>query len=433
MNKLKAVFTNTDVLKRIGITIFILLMFRILTWVPIPLLDTSGIQAFIRGNEFLAILNNFSGNALGRFSIMAMGISPYITASIVVQLLQMDFIPALKEWSEQGAAGERKLNRLTRILGLVLSFIQALVLLLGLAVGGGEFLPDILEPRPIYYVYMALIVTAGTGLAMWIADLITRYGIGNGASMLIVAGIITSLPAMIVKLWDKYIIIGGGGLDIFLFILIILLYVLILVGVTYLELARRKVPIQYANVRPGHGRSDSNLPIKLNTSGVIPVIFASTILSIPLSIVGMFSGSSTSGAGYWLNQIFNYREPLGFVLYMLLILVFSFFYSFLMLNPEKVADNLSQSNAYIPGVRPGEDTSNFISKLLFKITLLGTVYLMILAAMPILTSVIFNFNAEEAQVITLGGTSLLIVVGVALETVNQIITQSTEQEYKGLF
>ncbi len=433
MNKLKAIFTNTKVLKKIGITVFILLLFRILTWVPIPLLDTSGIQDFIKENEFLAILNNFSGNALGRFSIMAMGISPYITASIVVQLLQMDLIPKLKEWSEQGEAGERKLNRLTRILGLFLSFIQAIVLLLGLGVSGSQFLPDILVPSPIYYIYMALIVTAGTALAMWLADLITRYGIGNGGSMLIVAGIITSLPSMVTTLWNKYITLGGKGLDIFLFILIIFLYVAILVGVTYLELAKRKVPIQYANRRPGQGRSDSNLPIKLNTSGVIPVIFASTILSIPLSVVGMFGGSSTSGTGYWLNQIFSYQQPIGFVIYMSLILVFSFFYSFLMLSPEKVADNLSQSNAYIPGVRPGAETSDYISRLLFKITLLGTVYLMLLAAMPIITALIFQFNSQEAQVITLGGTSLLIVVGVALETANQIITQSTEQEYKGLF
>lgn len=431
--KLKAVFTNPKLLKKIGITIFILFIFRILTWVPIPLLDTEGIQAFVKNNSFLAILNNFSGNALGRFSIMAMGISPYITASIVVQLLQMDIIPVLKEWSEQGEAGKRKLNRLTRILGLVLSFVQASVFLLGLSVGGAEFIPDILEPNAFYYIYMALIVTAGTALAMWIADLITRYGIGNGGSMLIVAGIITSLPAMITTLWSKYIVSDGSALGIFLFCLIILLYALILIGVTYLELARRKIPIQYANRRAGQGRTDSNLPIKLNTSGVIPVIFASTILSIPLSIVGSFGGSATSGASYWIDQIFNYQQPIGFVLYMILILIFSFFYSFIMMSPEKVADNLSKSNAYIPGVRPGQDTENYVSRLLFKITLLGTVYLMALAATPIVTSMIFGFTAAEAQVVSLGGTSLLIVVGVALETTNQIITQATEQEYKGLF
>lgn len=431
MDKLKAILANNKLLGKIGITLVILFIFRILTWVPIPLLNVDAITATIKNNSFLAILDNFSGNALGRFSIMAMGISPYITASIVVQLLQMDIIPILKEWGEQGEMGKRKLNKLTRILGLILSFVQALVFLIGMDDNGSIFNIDIIDYNFFYYIYMALIVAAGTGLAMWIADLITRYGVGNGGSMLIVAGIVTSLPAMIRTLWTKYIVPGGAG-NITLFVLIILLYIGILVAVTYLELAKRKVPIQYANRRPGQGQTDSNLPIKLNTSGVIPVIFASTILSIPLSVIGFF-GSGTSGVGYWFDQIFNYQRPFGFVIYMFLIMVFSFFYSFLMLSPEQVAENLSKSNAYIPGVRPGVETENYISRLLFKITLLGTTYLMILAALPLLTAIVFKFNAQEAQVITLGGTSLLIVVGVALETANQIITEATEQKYEGIF
>jgi preprotein translocase subunit SecY len=435
VNKLKAIFTNKDVLKKMGITILILLAFRILVWVPIPLIDVQNLTGFIKQNEFLAILNNFSGQALGNLSIMAMGISPYITASIVIQLLQMDIIPILKEWGEQGEAGKQKINRLTRIVALILAFIQSLVLLLGLgAARGGALIPSILEPKMIHYIYMALVMTAGTAVAIFIGDLITKYGIGNGTSMLIVAGIVTSLPAMVTQLWALYIKPPAGeALDIFLFILIMVLNVAVLIGVTYLELAKRKIPIQYANVRAGRGRTDSNLPIKLNTAGVIPVIFASTILSIPLSMVGMTNQSTSSGAGYWLNQIFNYQNPIGFVLYMVLIMLFAFFYSFLMFNPESVAENLSKSNAYIPGIRPGEDTTNYISRLLFKITVLGTVYLMILAALPIVTTIIFGFKGTVAQSVTIGGTSLIIVVGVALETVNQIITQSTEQEYKRLF
>ncbi|MGI6360588.1 MAG: preprotein translocase subunit SecY [Acholeplasmatales bacterium] len=428
MRTLRAIFSNTKLLAKIGITILILFIFRFLMWVPIPLVDTQGIQNII-DSGFIAILNNFSGGALGRFSLMAMGISPYITASIVVQLLQMDIIPILKEWSEQGENGKRKLNRLTRILGLVLAFIQGMIFVLGMRYSIAD--PGIMD-GPLVYIFIALMVTAGTAIAMWLADLITRYGIGNGGSMLIVAGIIPSLPAMIVSLWNKYIK-PGGGLNIFLFILIVVLFLGILIAVTYLELAKRKIPIQYANRRSGQGQTDSNLPIKLNTAGVIPVIFASTILSIPLSIAGFFSQDGGSGVGYWFNQIFSYQEPIGFVLYMLLILVFSFFYSFLMLNPEQVAENLSKSNAYIPGIRPGADTENFVSRLLFKITILGSLYLMILAALPIITSIVFKFNAQEAQVITIGGTSLLIVVGVALETAKQIISEATEQEYKGIF
>nr|WP_204431969.1 preprotein translocase subunit SecY [Paracholeplasma morum]MBM7452928.1 preprotein translocase subunit SecY [Paracholeplasma morum] len=435
MYRIKAIFSNVQLLKRIGITLALLFLFRITTWIPIPLLDTSSITDFVASNGFLAILNNFTGNALGRFSIMAMGISPYITASIVIQLLQMDIVPILKEWSEQGEAGKAKLNKTTRILGLVLAFVQSLVLLLGLGIAGNELIIDILVPSPFLYIYMSLVVTAGTAFAMWLADLITRKGVGNGTSLLIVAGIITSLPSMVTILWQKYITNGGGGWDIVIFISIILIYLAVLLGVTYLELAKRKVPIQYANRQAGQGKTESNLPIKLNTSGVIPVIFASTILSIPLSIVGMFDKdtSTMTSLESWLNQIFNYQQPIGFVLYVGLIIVFSFFYSFLMMNPEKVADNLSKSNSYIPGVRPGMDTQNFIAKLMFKITLLGTVYLVILAALPIITSVVFGFNGTESQAIVLGGTSLLIVVGVAMETTNQIETEANNQEYKGIF
>ncbi len=433
MYRIKAIFSNVQLLKRIGITLALLFIFRITTWIPIPLIDTSSITEFISGNDFLAILNNFTGNALGRFSIMAMGISPYITASIVVQMLQMDIVPVLKEWSEQGETGKQKLNRLTRILGLVLAFVQSLVLLLGLGVAGSEFLPDILTPSPILYIYMSLVVTAGAAFAMYIGDLITRKGIGNGTSLLIVAGIITSLPSMMTLLWTKYITNGNGGWDIVLFIAVILIYLVVLLGITFLELAKRRIPIQYANRQSGQGKTTSDLPIKLNTAGVIPVIFASTILSIPLSISGMFGLSTSTSLGSWLDQIFNYQQPIGFVLYIGLIIVFTFFYSFLMLNPEKVAENLSKSNAYIPGVRPGLDTQNYIAKLMFKITLLGTVYLVILAAMPIVTAVIFGFNSQESQAIVLGGTSLLIVVGVAMETTNQIETEANNQEYKGIF
>lgn len=433
MYRIKAIFSNVQLLKRIGITLALLFIFRITTWIPIPLIDTSSITDFISGNDFLAILNNFTGNALGRFSIMAMGISPYITASIVVQMLQMDIVPILKEWSEQGETGKQKLNKLTRILGLVLAFVQSLVLLLGLGIAGSEFLPDILTPSPILYIYMSLVVTAGSAFAMYIADFITRRGIGNGTSLLIVAGIVTSLPSMGTILWSKYITNGNGGWDIVLFSLVVLIYLAVLLGVTFLELAKRRIPIQYANRQSGQGKSTSDLPIKLNTSGVIPVIFASTILSIPLSVSGMFGLNTTSTVGSWLDQIFNYQQPIGFVLYIGLIVVFSFFYAFLMLNPEKVADNLSKSNAYIPGVRPGLDTQNYIAKLMFKVTLLGTVYLVILAAMPIVTSIVFGFNSTESQAVVLGGTSLLIVVGVAMETTNQIETEANNQEYKGIF
>ena len=296
--------------------------------------------------------------------------------------------------------------------------VQGAALLLGASSGPGNiFVIGYDGNRTMGFIYMTLAITAGTAIAIWIGDLITAKGIGNGTSILIVAGIVTSIPTMFIAMWNKYILVGGSkpvaSIGILWFIIITLLYFAILFGVVYMQTATRKIPIQYANRQ---GKSDANIPMKLNSAGVIPVIFASTILSIPLTITGFISKSTTSGAGFWIDQIFNYQQPIGFIIYVLLIILFSFFYSFLMIDPNKISDNLSKSNAYIPGVRPGEDTKNYIAKLLFKITVIGTAYLVILAILPIMTSLIFGLKGQEASAITLGGTSLLIIVGVAIET-----------------
>lgn len=382
--------------------------------------------------SFVAILNNFSGQALERFSIMALGISPYITASIAIQMLQM-VIPQFKEWSEQGETGKQKLNKITRYSALAVAFIQGLALIIGISVNGSVIIPSIEASvveqfRYVFYIYMALVMMGGTALAIWLGDLITKKGVGNGVSLLIVAGIVTSLPAMWTTLWAKYIIGGTSGWDIVFFIIIILLYFGILFGVVFMQIATRKIPVQYANRQ---GKSDSNIPMKINSASVIPVIFAQTILSIPLSIIG-FSGVSNT-ATLWVENIFSSQKPIGFILFVILIVVFSFFYSFLTINPEKIANNLSKSNAYIPGVRPGEDTKDFVAKLLFKITVIGTVYLVVLAVLPIITAIVFGFQGNEAQAITLGGTSLLIIVGVAIETTQQVETDAAQAEYTGIF
>jgi preprotein translocase subunit SecY len=386
---------------------------------------------FEQSGSFFAILNNFTGQALQRFSILALGISPYITASIVIQLLQM-VIPAIKEIAETGEAGKAKLNRWTRILAIVLAFIQGLALILGTSTGQGSvFHPRYEGNDVIGHIYMAITIAAGTAFAIWIADMVTKKGIGNGTSLLIVAGIVTSIPTMFSVMWQYYIIEKtNGNWSYVWFIVITLLYLGILLAVVFMESAQRKIPIQYANRQ---GKSDANIPMKLNSAGVIPVIFASTILSIPMTITGFFTQNVTSGVGYWINQIFGYTNPIGFILYVVLIVIFSFFYSFLQIDPGKIADNLSKSNAFIPGVRPGEDTKNFIAKLLFKVTIIGTAYLVVLAILPIVTSAIFGLKGAAGQAIILGGTSLLIIVGVAIETVEQLETDAEQDEYKGIF
>ncbi len=435
--RILSILSNKKVMLRLLFTLGILLAVRLLSYVTIPLFDTDQITRFINSSgSFIAILNNFSGQALERFSILALGISPYITASIAIQLLQM-VIPSFKEWSEQGETGKRRLNQVTRYIAVGLAFIQGFALILGISVNGSVFIPSIeasliTDFRFVFYIYMALVIAGGTAIAIFFADLITKKGIGNGTSILIVAGIVTSLPSMWTTLWSKYIEspVSDTFLNYVWFILIILIYVGVLLGVVYMQAATRKIPVQYANRQ---GKSDSNIPMKINSSGVIPVIFAQTILSIPLTIVGLSGTTSSGGIVGWIQAIFGYQEPIGFILYVLLIVVFSFFYAFLMVNPNKIAENLSKGNAYIPGVRPGEDTKDYVAKLLFKITVIGTTYLVILSIMPILTSIVFGFNATEASVITLGGTSLLIIVGVAVQTTEQLETDAKQESYTGIF
>ncbi len=412
-------------MKRVLITVLLIFVFKIVTYIPIPLLETSTIDNAMKNGGFLTFLNSFSGNALGNYSIAALGISPYITASIVVQMLQMDIVPAFKRWGEEGEAGRAKLNQWTRYITIALAFIQALMILFGLSANAENIVKyGIGIPKVVAILFMAIMITAGSAFVMWLADLITRFGIGNGSSIIITAGIVTSLPSAASALWQQKVTEAKGTYDYVVFGLVVFLYVAILLGVVYMEKAIRKIPTQYANRQ---GKTDSHIPVKLNTAGVMPVIFASTLMSIPATIMGFASVDKETTAGFWLDQIFTYTNPLGFAIYMFLVFIFSFFYTFLTVKPDDIADDLQKSNAFIPGIKPGEETQNYISRVLFKVTVLGATYLAILAAIPIITSIIFKLPAN----VTIGGTSLLIIVGVAIETAKQLETEASEKEYKG--
>ena len=412
-------------MRRVLITVLLIFVFKIVTYIPIPLLETSTIDNVMKNGGFLTFLNSFSGNALGNYSIAALGISPYITASIVTQMLQMDIVPAFKRWGEEGEAGRAKLNQVTRYITIALAFLQALMILLGLSINSENIVKyGIGIPKFVAIIFMAIMITAGSAFVMWLADLITRFGIGNGSSIIITAGIITSLPSAASALWQQKITEATGSYDYVIFGLVCFLYIAILVGVVYMENAVRKIPTQYANRQ---GKSDSHIPVKLNTAGVMPVIFASTLISIPATIIGFCNVDKETTAGFWLDQIFTYTNPIGFALYMFLIFIFSFFYTFLTVKPDDIADDLQKSNAFIPGIRPGEDTQNYIAKILFKVTVLGATYLALLAAVPIITSIVFKLPAS----VTVGGTSILIIVGVAIETAKQLETEASEKAYKG--
>ncbi len=411
-------------------TVLILFIYRLGYFVQLPYIRYENVQQLTSSGTMFGFLDIFSGGALSNFSIVALGVTPYITASIVVQLLQMDIIPALKEWGEEGEEGKQKLNTLTKYLAIGLGFVQALTIVLGVSVSQNDLFFGVGTPSgAMTYIYLAIVMTAGTAFVLWLADLITAKGVGNGTSLMIVVGIVASYPDMIDALVSKYLLADDAGVaQVFIFIGVILLMLVIIIGVVFMEAAQRKIPIQYANrsnAATFRGRNDSNIPIKLNSASVIPVIFASTLMSIPTTIAGFLSSSSS--ARNVLDAIFNTSRPIGFTVYIILIVLFTFFYSFLQMSPEKMADDLQKQSANIPGVRPGEETKSYISRVLFKVNVIGATYLAVLAALPIIFSKIFDLPTS----VQVGGTGLIIVVGIAIETAKQIKTAAEEKQYRG--
>ncbi len=434
MERIIAVLKNKDVMKKIGFTLLAFAVYKLATYIHIPLINPDQIAQFFEDADggLIGMANALTGNALKRYSIVALGIGPYITASIVIQLLQMDIVPLLKEWQEEGETGKLKINQLTRYMAIGLAFMQALAMTYGFRLTGNSIFDIGVENvNFLTYTYLAIVMTAGTAFLLWLSDQITNKGIGNGTSMIIVAGIVSTMPGMVKSLIDTYITApeadwGSYGI----FALVMLLYLAVIFFVTIMQSAVRKIPIQYSNRPSGskfQGKNDTNIPLKINSAGVIPVIFAITLLSIPTTIMNFMPPIDNANVTIWLNELFSYRRPLGYTLYVGLIFVFAFFYAFVQINPEKISKNLQTQNAYIPGVRPGVDTENYISRLLFKITVIGATYLVLIASLPIFATMIFNLPAY----VQIGGTSLLIVVGVALETTKQIKTQTQEQKYSG--
>ena len=444
MDALKKTFQNADLRKRILFTLMIFVIYRVGSFIPVPGVNPAVLYGRM-DTTMLGFMNALSGGALSQFSIFAMSISPYITASIVIQLLQMDVIPVLSEWSKEGETGKRKLNKLTRYMSLILAFVQAIVMAIGFnfMVGG-----VLLQTQAWWiYLYIAVVMTAGTAILLFFADQITAKGIGNGTSMLIIAGIMSRMPGMVRDLYVRYI--GGGfvgeslfpsigdleGFNIVFniggFIAVIAMMIIVIVLVIYLQSATRKLPIQYANRHNSaqlSGRKDSFIPFKLNSAGVIPVIFASSLISLPLTIAGFMEEGTT--ARIWLNRIFHFQESgFGLLLYVILIGAFTFFYAFVQVSPEKIAENLKKQGSYIPGIRPGDDTENYVSKILGRVTFIGAVYLIFIAALPIGLGFIPRLDIPAS--VQIGGTGILIVVGVALETAKQIANKNQEKEYRG--
>ncbi|RSD21520.1 preprotein translocase subunit SecY [Mesobacillus subterraneus] len=416
-----------EIRNKILFTLLMLIVFRIGTFIPVPNVNADILKAQDDMSVF-GVLNTFGGGALQNFSILAMGIMPYITASIIIQLLQMDVVPKFTEWSKQGEVGRRKLAQFTRYFTIVLGFIQAL----GMSYGFNNMAGGLLIQNAGIgtYLLIATVLTAGTAFLMWLGEQITAKGVGNGISIIIFAGIVAGIPTMANQIYAQQFADAGDALflRIVTVLLILLAVIAIIVGVIFIQQATRKIPIQYAKrMSAGNnavGGQNTHLPLKVNAAGVIPVIFAISFIVTPPTIAQFFG---TNDVTLWIQKTFDYTQPIGMIVYVALIVAFTYFYAFIQVNPEQVAENLKKQGGYVPGIRPGKNTQEYLTKVLYRLTLVGAIFLSVISVLP----VFFIKFAGLPQSVQIGGTGLLIVVGVALETMKQLEAQLVKRHYKG--
>ncbi|WP_412988452.1 preprotein translocase subunit SecY [Pediococcus siamensis] len=427
LSTIKNAFKVKDIRNKILFTLGVLIIYRLGAYITVPGINAKALQS-VASSGLVGILNTFSGGGLSNYSIFAMGVSPYITAQIVIQLLQMDIVPRFVEWSKQGEVGRRKLNQATRYLTIVLAFIQSV----GITAGFNALssLNLVKDPSVQTYVTIGLILTGGTMLATWMGDMITDRGLGNGVSILIFAGIIARTPTSIYQIYQEQFVDTAKSqwLNSFIFVgALIIIVLIIVIFVTWVQQASRRVPIQYT--RRASGASDSSyLPLKVNVAGVIPVIFASSFIATPQTILMAFANNHSQDTWYQvLSNVFNMQTTDGAILYTFLIVVFTFFYAFVQVNPEKLAENLQKQGSYIPGVWPGHETQSYVSRLLIRLSVVGSLFLGLVSLIPLLAQDFWNLDES----IGLGGTSLLIVVGVAIEIISQIDGLMMKREYVG--
>ena len=428
LNFFKNVFKKGELLRRIIFTLGMLFVFRLGAAITIPSINADAIAASAANSGILGIMNMLGGGMLERFSIFSLGISPYITASIIIELLSMDVIPVLAQWQKEGNTGKKKKDRVTRYVTLVLAAIQG-----GSLTYAFDNMYGILGSSSLWnYAYVVLVMIAGSMLAMWMGDQITQKGVGNGTSLLIFTGIVASLPTNFITTFNNLVSFDKGTqtmiLGILWYALFVIVYLAIVIFVVFNEGAVRKIPIMYAtNSNPTMRTKDTtHMPIKINSSGVLPVIFAASVLAAPRTIISFMDSNNITRT---IDTILNYQEPFGFCLYLLMIVLFAFFYSNLQIDAHKISNDLKKNGGSIPGVRTGLDTEKFISTVLNRVTVVGSIFLVIVAAIPIITPVIWSQTSNAA--LTLGGTGLIIITGVALETTRQIKTLITRKEYHG--
>ncbi len=426
-------------MNRILFTFVIFFIFRIGSAITLPGVKLSDQADLFNTNNVLALVNLMGGGALQSFSIFALGVSPFITAQIIVQLLSMNVLPSLTELSKQGETGRKKINTVTKILALVLGCVQAYGIIVTMQNTSGL---EVLDTSAWGYIKLVLYLVAGSLLLIWLGDQITDKGIGNGISMIIFCGIVSAIPQQIVGAFEQYLqsnLTTGDSIMILKGVLSLLTYFLaffaIIVFVVFVEKSERRLPVSHSNTSESQtkelNQKASFLPIKINSSGVIPVIFASSVMIAPSIIISLFIGSDNQP--YWvtvLNEVFSYNTlvempgingtkwymPWGLIIYLVLIILFSYFYANLQINPERIAENFQESGTYITGLRPGVETERYIKTVLNRVTFMGSIALALIAALP----VVLTLTGVVPSSLALGGTGMIIVVGVCLELRNQV-------------
>lgn len=423
MRTFSSMFKNKEIRNKILFTLAMLLIYRVGSAIPVPGVDATKLASQISDNSVLSMMNLLGGGALERLSVFAMGVTPYITASIIIQLLSMDVIPALTEMTKSGQTGRMKMEKITRYLGVVLSFVQAYSLVYGFDKQYNVLANSSLSG----YLYTATVLTAGTMFLIWLGDRISMKGIGNGLSIIIFAGIVSNMPSQFMQVWN---VLAGGTTQgelfngILQFALFVLLYIIIIVFVIVMETAVRKIPIQYTNSSSyTRGNDVTFLPLKINSASVIPIIFAQSIMTAPQIVISFFNQDLYKT----LQTYLSLSSTTGLILYAVLTFLFTFFYTDLQVDPDQVADNLSKSGAYIPGIRPGNETKTYLHKVLNRITVLGAIALVIVATLPYILPMFTSLPSS----ISIGGTGIIIVVGVAMETIAQLKGQLTTKAYHG--
>jgi len=413
----------SDLRKKIVFTLLMFLVFRIGAHVPIPFIDHNTLKKLLGSGGLLDFFDTFSGGSFRRFTVFALSITPYITASIILQLLQV-VVPALERLAKEGDYGRKRITQYTRYGTVLLGFVQGLGLTIGLR---GALVFPAAVPHWLMYVFVALILTAGTAFLMWLGESITEKGIGNGISLIIFAGIVSRVPDALKYLWQG---LRSGEIGALAIIGLLIIVVAVITGVVFIYEGQRRIQVQYAKRVVGrrvYGGQSSHIPLRVNQAGVIPVIFAISLLGFPATIATWVRGSAFDiFVQKWMTMNGTVFSIPYLLVYAILIIFFTYFYTAITFNPVDVADNLKKYGGFIPGLRPGRPTAEYISKVLSRVTLAGGLFLAIIAVLPTIVTSVTGFTN-----IYFGGTSLLIVVGVALDTMKQLESQLMMRHYQG--